>query len=136
MTTRFTMFILAGIAMLFATIAQAAPLQVGIYLVDCRNGGNPAKIYNILGQHVANAYNWPCTGANVKKIVVTESVIMPPPPSYNPSDPVIWGGLSPMQLVDIVKAAIPAVTDPPIDVNQVGPMESMPTLTCNEAHLI
>lgn len=135
MTTRFRMFILASIIMLIATIAQAAPLPRGVYLVDCRTGGNPAKIYNILGVLVGYAYNWPCTGANVKKIVITEAAIQPPPPSYDPSDPVVWGGLAPMQLVDVLKASVLANGEPPIDVNEVGPLESLPTLTCNETDL-
>lgn len=114
--------------------ATAEKLPPGTYVVKCGADGK-GHAYDAQGKAAGTIVGWPCPIPD-RKIVITSIAIMPPPPSYNPAVIGLWGGLAPMQLVDLIKLTI-LVNDPAqdIDPNQFEPLETMPTLTCDETHL-
>ncbi len=137
MSTTIQRLIVACVAVLAIAAtsnAMAGPLPAGTYVVKCGADGK-GHAYDAQGKAAGTIAGWPCPIPD-RKIVITATVIAPPPPSYNPAIIGLWGGLAPMQLVDLIRLMIP-VNDPAqdIDPNQFEPLETMPTLTCNEAHL-
>ncbi len=138
MTTRIRLTVLACAAALamLATMttetAHAGPLPAGVYFIHCTAIGpsNGVKLTDLLGNHVANVYGYPCPKVGIVRILVTTTVM---PPNLNPSDPDQWGGYTAQQLVDILKTAmvVPAVFDPPVNMNPYQPFETLPTLEFN-----
>lgn len=123
----------AALAMLATTAAHAAPLLPGTYVVRCGADGK-GYAYDLQGNVAGVISGWPCPIPD-RKIVVTARVYSPPSPSYTPSAPALWAGYMPMQIVELLKGAT-LVNNPAahIDPNQFEPLETMPTLWCNEAH--
>lgn len=132
---RLTVFAcIAALAMLATTAAYAGPLKPGTYYVDCRGLGNPVGVYDYEGKFVAWVWNWPCPGSVVTKIIITSTPLILTPPVYSPSNPGQWGGNTPQQIADLLKLCIvPAVLAPAIDINQIGPPETLPWFQGSEA---
>lgn len=116
-----------------AASVQAHALPPGVYLLQCKGG--IAKLYDILGKYTG--YHGRCWGPDWTYRVTIEAIApVPNPPTLDPPHHPVWQGQDAWYWVNNLKSMTVGGGDAtPLDLESIGDINTLPTLTCNEAHL-